>query len=122
MTGAAVLNVSGVPVVPANGQGTVVVSGNAFDGLEIFETAGAAPMSTVSGLVAWGNLKQGVQLFGGEKVKLRNSVLLNNKLNGLLVTSSDASPRRTICRRSISAPPATRACNQLQAAPARTPI
>ena len=69
----------------------MVVSGNAFDGLEIFETAGAAPMSTVSGLVAWGNIKQGIQLFGGEKVKVRGSVLLNNKLNGLLVTSSDAS-------------------------------
>jgi len=91
VTGAAVLNVSGVPVVPANGQGTVVTSGNAFDGLEIFETAGAAPTSTVSGLVAWGNTKQGVQLFGGEKVKIRGSVLLNNKLNGLLVTSSDPS-------------------------------
>ncbi len=91
VTGTAVLNVSGVPVLPANGQGTVVVSGNAFDGLEIFEAAGMAPLSTVSGLVAWGNTKQGVQLFGGEKVKLRGSVLLNNKLNGLLVTSSDAS-------------------------------
>jgi hypothetical protein len=32
-----------------------------------------------------------VQLFGGEKVKVRASVLLNNKLNGLLVTSSDSS-------------------------------
>jgi len=91
VTGAAILNVSGVPVLPANGQGTVVTSGNAFDGLEIFETAGAAPMSTVSGLVAWGNSKQGLQLFGGEKVKVRGSVLLNNKLNGLLVTSSDPS-------------------------------
>jgi hypothetical protein len=91
VTGAGVLNVSGVPVLPVNGQGTVVVSGNAFDGLEIFETAGAAPLSTVSGLVAWNNTRQGVQLFGGEKVKLRGSVLLDNKLNGVLVTSSDSS-------------------------------
>jgi hypothetical protein len=92
VTGAAVLNISGAPVLPANGQGTVVVSGNAFDGLEIFETAGAAPRSTVSGLVTWGNVKQGMQLFGGEKVKVRRSVLLDNKLNGLLITSSDPSP------------------------------
>jgi hypothetical protein len=91
VTGTAVLNVSGVPVSPANGQGTVVTSGNLFDGLEIFETAGAAPLSTISGLVVWGNTKQGLQLFGGEKVKVRGSVLLNNKLNGLLVTSSDSS-------------------------------
>ncbi|HVZ88106.1 MAG TPA: hypothetical protein VHG72_14130, partial [Polyangia bacterium] len=91
VTGAAVLNVSGVPVSPANGQGTVLANNNAFDGLEIFETAGAAPLSTVRGLVAWGNSKQGLQIFGGEKVKVRGSTLLNNKLNGLLVTSSDAS-------------------------------
>jgi hypothetical protein len=91
VTGTASLSISGVPVLPANGQGTVVVSGNAFDGLEIFETAGMAPMSSVSGLVAWGNAKQGVQLFGGEKVTLRSNVLLSNGLNGLLITSSDSS-------------------------------
>ena len=95
VTGTAVLNVTGVPVLPANGQGTVVVSGNAFDGLEIFESPGASP-STVTGLVAWGNTKQGVQLVGGEKVKLRSSVLLNNKLNGLLLTSTAAGDLATI--------------------------
>ena len=32
-----------------------------------------------------------MQLFGGEKVKVRRSVLLNNKLNGLFLTASDSS-------------------------------
>ena len=88
--------VPGVPVVPANGQGTVVVSDNAFDGLEIFEAAGAAPLSTVNGLVAWHNFKQGIQLFGGEQVKLRNSVVLKNVLSGLLVASSAPNDLATI--------------------------
>jgi hypothetical protein len=92
VTGTAVVNVSGVPVTsPApNGQGTVMANNNGFDGLEIFESAGAAAQSQVLGLVAWGNAKQGVQVFGGEKLKIRRAVLLNNKLNGLFVTASDA--------------------------------
>ena len=67
------MNISGVPVTsPApNGQGTVMANNNAFDGLEIFESAGVAAQSQVAGLVAWANAKQGVQLFGGEKVKVR---------------------------------------------------
>ncbi|HXJ21451.1 MAG TPA: hypothetical protein VMT03_14565 [Polyangia bacterium] len=93
VTGAAVLNITGVPVTTpgANGQGTVIANSNAFDGLEIFEGAGVAAQSTITGLVAWGNTKQGVQLFGGEKVKVRRSVLLNNKLNGLFLTAADSS-------------------------------
>lgn len=92
-TGAAVVNVSGVPVIsPApNGQGTVIANSNGFDGLEIFEAPGSASTSTITGLVAWGNLKQGMQLFGGEKVKVRGSVFLNDMLNGVFVTSSGSS-------------------------------
>ena len=99
----------------------MVATGNAFDGLEIFETAGAAPRSTVNGLVAWGNTKQGLQLFGGEKVKVRNSVLLNNKLNGLLVTSSDSSAASNNLSRIDLGVAGDPGRNQLQAAPARTP-
>ncbi|HEY0870160.1 MAG TPA: hypothetical protein VGD55_07160, partial [Acidothermaceae bacterium] len=70
VTGRAVLNVVGVPVTsPApNGQGTVIANNNGFDGLEIFETPFAAGQSSIIGLVAWGNRKHGIQLFGGEKV------------------------------------------------------
>jgi hypothetical protein len=91
VTGSGALNITGVPVTaPApNGQGTVIATNNAFDGLEIFETPVAAAQSSIYGLVAWNNTKHGIQLFGGEKVKVRSSVLLNNKLNGLFITSAD---------------------------------
>jgi len=93
VTGTGVLSLAGLPVTsPApNGQGTVITNNNAFDGVEIFEGAGAAAQSLIQGLVAWGNTRHGVQLFGGEKVKVRGSVLLNNKLNGLFVTAADTS-------------------------------
>jgi hypothetical protein len=92
VTGTGVLNINGVPVTTpgANGQGTVIANSNAFDGLEIFQAAGAAAQSSITGLVAWANIKQGIQLFGGEKVKIRRCVLLNNKLNGLFLTAADS--------------------------------
>jgi len=92
VTGAGVINITGFPViVPApNGQGTVVASGNAFGGLNIFEAPGASGLSTVNGFVAWQNAQNGLRLYGGEKVKVRNSVFLANVLNGVFVTSFDA--------------------------------
>jgi hypothetical protein len=91
VTGTGVLNINGVPITTpgANGQGTVIANNNAFDGLEIFEGPGVAGPSSITGLVAWGNAKQGIQLFGGERVKVRRSVLLNNKLNALFLTAAD---------------------------------
>jgi hypothetical protein len=91
VTGAGVINITGFPVtVPApNGQGTVVASGNAFAGLRIFEAPGAAGLSAVNGLVGWQNGQNGLRLYGGEKVKVRNSVFLANVLNGVYVTSYD---------------------------------
>ena len=44
VTGAGVINIAGVPITSTapNGQGTVVANGNAFAGLRIFESPGAA--------------------------------------------------------------------------------
>jgi len=81
--------VSGVPVVPPNGQGTVQANGNFFAGLGIFENPGAAAMSSVDGLVAWQNAQNGLRLYGGARVRVRNSVFLANTLNGIYVTSYD---------------------------------
>src|SRR4029079_2660197 len=91
VTGADIVNITGFPVtVPApNGQGTVVASGNAFAGLRIFEAPGAASLSTVNGFVAWQNAQNGLRLYGGGKVKVRNSVFLANVLNGVYVTGYD---------------------------------
>ena len=72
-----------------NGQGTVVASGNGFAGLRIFEAPGAAAVSTVNGLVGWQNAQNGLRLYGGGRVKVRNSVFLANVLNGVYVTGSD---------------------------------
>ena len=92
VTGAGVVNIIGVPVTAPtpNGQGTVVANGNYFAGLRIFEAPGAAAMSTVNGLVAWGNTQTGLRLYGGAKVKVRNSVFLMNVLNGVYLTSFDS--------------------------------
>ena len=92
VTGAAVINITGFPVtVPApNGQGTVVANGNALAGLRIFEAPGNAAFSTVNGLVAWQNAQNGLRLYGGGKVKVRNSVFLANVLNGVYVTPYEA--------------------------------
>ena len=92
VTGAGVINITGFPVtVPApNGQGTVVANGNALAGLRIFEAPGNAAFSTVNGLVAWQNAQNGLRLYGGGKVKVRNSVFLANVLNGVYVTPYEA--------------------------------
>jgi hypothetical protein len=92
VTGSGVVNVVGVPVtLPApNGQGTVEANGNYFAGLSIFESPGAATANRIDGLVAWQNAQNGVRLYGGEKVTIRNGVFLGNGLNGVYVTSYDA--------------------------------
>jgi hypothetical protein len=89
VTGTGVLNVTGVPVIsPApNGQGTVVTSGNAGAGVQIFEAPGAAGQSVLNGLVAWGNTLSGLRLAGGANAKVRNGVFLANGLNGIYITS-----------------------------------
>ncbi len=92
VTGMGVINIAGVPVTAApNGQGTVVANGNALAGLGIFESPGTAAMSSVDGLVAWQNTQNGLRLYGGGRVRVRNSVFLANILNGVYITSFDMS-------------------------------
>ena len=92
VTGSGVVNIEGVPVtsVSPNGQGTVVANGNFFAGMQIFESPGAAAMSTINGLVAWGNTQNGLRLYGGTKVKIRNGVFLMNGLDAIYLTSYEA--------------------------------
>jgi hypothetical protein len=90
VTGTGSLNITATPVtLPApNGQGSVVVSGNAITGVRIFEGPGG-PQSTINGLVAWNNQQAGLRVYGGAKVKVRNGVFLLNATNGVYVTSWD---------------------------------
>ncbi|HEY5091618.1 MAG TPA: hypothetical protein VIK30_16680, partial [Polyangia bacterium] len=89
VTGAAVVNILGVPVSPANGQGTVVANGNFFAGLRVFEAPGTAGLSSVNGLVTWTNAQNGLRLSGGSKIKIRNGVFLDNGLNGVYIAFYD---------------------------------
>ena len=89
VTGAGVLTVAGVPVTPPNGQGTVVTMGNFSSGVRIFEAPGVGAQSTLAGRVAWANASTGLRVYGGSKLKLRNSVILANPTNGVYVTSFD---------------------------------
>jgi hypothetical protein len=89
VTGSGIVNITGVPITPPNGQGTVTANGNVFAGLRIFQSPGAAAMSNIDGLVTSTNVQNGVRLYGGARVRVRNSVLLNNGLNGAYITSFD---------------------------------
>ena len=88
-----VLNVVGVPVTtPAiTGAGTVVASGNSRANVYIEQTPGLAPaVSSIDGLVAWNSTNgAGLEIVGGSKVRLRNSVSLGNS-NGVLITGAAA--------------------------------
>jgi len=91
VTGSGIVNITGVPITtPApNGQGTVTANGNAFAGLRIFESPGAAALSSIDGLVAWANVQNGLRLYGGARTRVRGSVFLNNGLNGVYLTAFD---------------------------------
>ena len=71
-------------------------AGTAFAGLRRSSRrpGAAARLSTINGLVAWQNAQNGLRLYGGEKVKVRNSVFLANVLNGVYVTAFDAADGR----------------------------
>jgi hypothetical protein len=89
--GVGVLNITGVPVItpPIAGDGTVVARFNDQANIYIQQTPGAATaVSTIKGVVAWASVngQAGIHLFGGSKVKLRNSVSLANGLSGVAVT------------------------------------
>ncbi len=81
----------GTPV-PSN-SGTVVCTGNTTAGLRIAQTPGAAGLVTnsINGLVSWQNGNYGLRLFGGSKVKVRNSQFLGNTSYGVIVGSGATS-------------------------------
>ncbi|HEX7670588.1 MAG TPA: hypothetical protein VF395_13430, partial [Polyangiaceae bacterium] len=69
---------------------------NQLAGIWIEQTPGsAAPVSNVSGLVAWANVGNGARFVGGSAVKLRGSLLLANQNNGVMVSTYTASALRS---------------------------
>jgi hypothetical protein len=82
------VNVTGVAAspLPSNG-GTVVTSYNTTAGLRIDQTPGTTGLavSSIDGLVSWGNTNYGARLFAGSKIKVRNSVFGGNAVDGVLI-------------------------------------
>ena len=48
-----------------------------------------AAVSTIDGLVAWANPTSGLRVYGGSKLKVRNSILLANGASGGFLTAYD---------------------------------
>ena len=93
------MNVTGTATVPPTGNGTVVTSLNTLAGLRINQTpGGAGALGTITGLVSWGNSSDGARLFGGSKVKIRNSVFGASTRYGVLV-GNDTSGSGTAAQR-----------------------
>jgi len=93
VSGLGSVNVSATPgsPVPSNG-GTVVCTNNTTAGIRINQTPGASGLATntIDGLVAWGNSNYGMRLFGGSKVKVRNSLFLANVQYGVIVGGANS--------------------------------
>ena len=91
--GVGILNIVGVPVTtpPIAGDGTVVAKLNDAANIYINQTPGAAAaVSTINGVVAWASLNGtgGIHIFGGSKVKVRNSVVLANGQSGIAINAA----------------------------------
>jgi hypothetical protein len=88
--GAAAITLTGTP--GTNGAGTITTNNNTAAGLWVEQTPGATlPLNTISGLVAWANLGNGIRIVAGSAVQLRNSIVLANAANGVIVSTNAAS-------------------------------
>jgi hypothetical protein len=90
VSGTGSVSVTGTPGTPVpSNSGTVVATGNTTAGIRINQTPGAAGLvtNTINGLVSWQNSNYGMRLFGGSKVKVRNSQFLGNTQYGVIVGS-----------------------------------
>ena len=85
------ITLTGTPDATTVGKGTVVCNGNVLDGIQIHQnpnaTKGTPSLNSITGLVAYKNTQDGLNLYGGANVKVRGSVLLAN-LNGVNVQSN----------------------------------
>jgi hypothetical protein len=95
-TGASI-SIEGTP--GTGGNGTVVVNSNtgSTDNPDavIFNptpsgTGGFPAQSLIDGLVIWGSTNNGMHILGGAHVKVRNSYILNNGLDGIRVDTNVA--------------------------------
>jgi hypothetical protein len=80
------IELSGAP--GSGGAGTITTSFNTAAGLWIEQTPGASvPTNTVTGLVSWANTGNGLRIVGGSAATLRQSYILANGSNGILIST-----------------------------------
>jgi len=71
------------------GAGTVTTNHNAAAGLWIEQTPGSSPpANVVTGLVSWANTTNGIRIVAGSSATLRQSYVLANGSNGIIVSTS----------------------------------
>jgi hypothetical protein len=81
-----------VTTTPVNGSGTIVIrsnrgAGHFGAGISIEQAGNSTRVHDLRGILVWGHPQgPGLLIRGGARVKLRNSVLLANKTNGVLVS------------------------------------
>jgi hypothetical protein len=88
------ISLTGSVTSASSGTGTVVTNQNVAAGVWIEQTPGATapPQNVITGLVAWGNTAgNGLRIVAGSNVQLRNSALLANKDNGVIVSTGGTS-------------------------------
>jgi len=74
-------------------NGTVVSTLNLASGLVIQQTVGGTGgTNSIDGFVSWANNQYGVYIFGGSKVKIRNSVFAGNTNYGMVLANNGALP------------------------------
>jgi len=83
-------------VVAGGGAGTVTTNSNTLAGLWIEQTPSAnPPMNSITGLVSWANLGNGIRVVAGSALTLRNSYVLANQTNGIMLTTRVVNATRT---------------------------
>ncbi len=81
------ITLTGVPGTA--GAGTVTTNGNYAAGIWINQTpAASVPINDINGVVSWANTAgSGVRIVAGSSVTMRNSYLLANAANGIIVST-----------------------------------
>ena len=83
--------VAGVVTGGVSGTGTVTTNNNYAAGVWIEQTPGSPPLNSIDGLVSFANTNgAGMRIVAGSNVQLRNSALVGNQGNGVIVSAGAA--------------------------------
>jgi hypothetical protein len=89
VTGNGSVTITGV--AGTGGAGTVTANGNTLAGVWIEQVPATNPAAnSITGLVAWANSGNGIRVLGGSSLTLRQSYVLANGQNGIMVSTYNA--------------------------------